>query len=74
MDVSDWLRTALRENDVNVVVLPSLTAEDLKDLGVTVGHRRRLLEAIAALRRDAPPAVEPIQAQRSPLGGVSDNG
>src|SRR5215470_6069253 len=31
-------------------VLPNLTAEDLKDLGVTlVGHRRRLLDAIAAL-------------------------
>jgi hypothetical protein len=35
-------------------VLPSLTAEDLKDLGVgIVGHRRKLLDAIAALRIDA---------------------
>jgi class 3 adenylate cyclase/tetratricopeptide (TPR) repeat protein len=34
--------------------LPNLTAEDLKDLGVTlVGHRRRLLDAIAALRSEA---------------------
>ncbi len=61
MDVADWLRklgleryeAAFRENDVSAVVLPSLTAEDLKDLGVTsVGHRRQLLEAIAALRTD----------------------
>ena len=35
-------------------VLPRLTAEDLKDLGVSfVGHRRKLLDAIAALRADA---------------------
>src|SRR5260370_6331386 len=34
-------------------VLPNLTAEDLKDLGVVVGHRRKLLDAIASLRADA---------------------
>ena len=39
-------------------VLPKLTAEDLKDLGVTmVGHRRLLLEAIAALREPMAPPV-----------------
>ena len=38
-------------NEIDAGILPKLTAEDLKDLGVTlVGHRRRLLEAIAALR------------------------
>jgi class 3 adenylate cyclase/tetratricopeptide (TPR) repeat protein len=61
MDVADWLRelgleryeAAFRENDVSAAVLPSLTAEDLKELGVaSVGHRRQLLEAIAALRGD----------------------
>ena len=59
MNVADWLRTlgleqyeaAFRENDVSAMVLPSLTAEDLRDLGVTsVGHRRQLLDAIATLR------------------------
>jgi class 3 adenylate cyclase len=59
MDVADWLRAlgleryaaAFRENAVDAEVLPSLTADDLKDLGVTlVGHRRRLLEAISAMR------------------------
>ena len=62
MDVAEWLRTlgleayqaAFHENDVGGELLPSLTAEDLKDLGVSsVGHRRRLLEAIAVLRSDA---------------------
>src|SRR6516225_5491292 len=41
---------ALRENEIDWAVLPKLTADDLKDIGVTaVGHRRKLLEAIAQL-------------------------
>ena len=61
MDVGGWLRNlgleqyeaAFRDNAINEKVLPSLTAEDLKDLGVgLVGHRRALLDAIAALRAD----------------------
>ncbi len=40
-------------NEIDETVLPGLTADDLKDLGVgPVGHRRILLEAIAALRTD----------------------
>ena len=55
MDVVAWLRglgleqyePAFRENEIDARVLPSLTAEDLKDLGVTLaGHRRRLLDAM----------------------------
>src|SRR6266849_2606921 len=62
MDLRGWLRSlgleryeaAFRENEIDETVLPSLTAEDLKDLGVSiVGHRRKLLDAIAALRTDA---------------------
>jgi class 3 adenylate cyclase len=57
MDVADWLRqlglegyaAAFREHDITAAVLLSLTARDLKELGVTsVGHRRQLLQAIAA--------------------------
>jgi class 3 adenylate cyclase/predicted ATPase len=67
MDVADWLRKlgleqyeqAFRANEIDAGVLPSLTAEDLRDLGVTlVGHRRRLLDAIADLRARAPVATE----------------
>ena len=63
MDIADWLRAlgleqyepAFRANEIDKRVLPSLTAEDLKDLGVNlVGHRRRLLDAIAALGAAAP--------------------
>ena len=62
MDLRRWLRSldleryeaAFRENEIDETVLASLTAEDLKDLGVgIVGHRRKLLDAIAALRADA---------------------
>jgi class 3 adenylate cyclase len=45
---------AFRDNAIDEAVLPSLTAEDLKDLGVSiVGHRRKLLNAVAGLRLDA---------------------
>ena len=62
MDVVVWLRSLglgkyeaiFRENDIDETVLPNLTAEDLKELGVaSLGHRRKLLDAIAALRSDA---------------------
>ena len=62
MDVGGWLRglgleqyeAAFRENKIDEVVLPRLTAEDLKELGVVfVGDRRKLLDAIAALRAEA---------------------
>jgi class 3 adenylate cyclase/predicted ATPase len=61
MDIVVWLRSlglgkyeaAFRDNEINERVLPSLTQEDLKEIGVgPVGHRRILLEAIAALRAD----------------------
>ena len=57
IEITDWLRKlgleqyapAFLDNAIDSKVLPRLTAEDLKDLGVTmVGHRRRLLDAIAA--------------------------
>ena len=52
-----WPRTVrggLRENEIDETVLQSLTAEDLKELGVAaLGHRRKLRDAIAVLRGDA---------------------
>ena len=68
MDVMVWLRSlglgqyeaAFRENEIDETVLRSLTAEDLKELGVAaLGHRRKLLDAIAALRADAKRAQRP---------------
>src|SRR5215471_379466 len=71
MDVADWLRKlgleqyepAFRANEVDARVLRSLTPEDLKDLGINlVGHRRRLLDAIAALNDSGTQAaIMPIE-------------
>jgi hypothetical protein len=36
MDAGGWLRGAFRENAIDDMVLPNLTAEDLKDLGVGI--------------------------------------
>ena len=53
---------AFRENDVDAELLPNLTADDLKEIGITsLGHRRRLLEAIAALRLESAPAGDPVR-------------
>jgi hypothetical protein len=82
MDVADWLRAlgleqyeaAFRENGVRAEVLCHLTADDLKELGVTaVGHRRELLVAIAKLNEQrttdtAGLLVEPATAASRPLG------
>jgi len=76
MDVVVWLRSlglgkyeaAFRENEIDETVLPSLTHETLKELGVTaVGHRLKLLDAIAALRSDGKPsAVDPATTSSTP--------
>ena len=74
MDVADWLsklgleqyEPAFRANEIDAELLPRLTAEDLKDLGVSlVGHRRRLLDAIAAL---GTPAGGPLPFPPPPAG------
>ena len=63
MDIADWLRRlgldqyerAFRDNDVDTETLPSLTADDLRELGVTsLGHRKKLLSAIATLSSPKP--------------------
>jgi class 3 adenylate cyclase/predicted ATPase len=66
VDLGAWLHglgleryePAFRDNDIDAEVLPELTADDLIGLGVaSIGHRRKLLAAIAALRTggEAPP-------------------
>ena len=84
MDIVVWLRSlglgkyeaAFRENEIDETVLPSLTHEDLKELGVTaVGHRRKLLDAIAALRSDASgkaPSVDAATTSSTPSASPED--
>jgi class 3 adenylate cyclase/predicted ATPase len=73
MDVGAWLRAlgldcyeqSFRDNEIDGEVLSTLTAEDLSDLGVTkVGHRRRILNAIAAIG-------EPAEGQEHQAGSVA---
>ena len=77
MDILAWLRElgleryeqAFRENEIVAGILPKLTADDLKDIGVTiVGHRRKLLEAIAAL---AEPALARQAGPSGPLKALT---
>src|SRR3954451_19398358 len=74
MDVAAWLRglgleqyaPAFRDNDVDGEVLLELTADDLISIGVTsVGHRRKLLAAIAALGRQPPTVAQPAASALS---------
>jgi class 3 adenylate cyclase len=80
MDIADWLRSlgfeqyepAFRDHAIDGAVLPRLTRDDLKDIGVTqVGHRRKLLDAIAALGVPALAAVDPTgtAVMAAPSGG-----
>jgi len=71
VDVAAWLKNlglgqyeaAFRDNAIEGDLLPTLTAEDLKDLGVTiVGHRRKLLDAIATLGAPSKPTPPPAPA------------
>jgi hypothetical protein len=77
--IADWLKTLgmseyaerFAENAVDFSVLPDLTDQDLEKLGVLLGHRRKLLRAIAELgaapaTASVPPAPPPPDA-RAPL-------
>ena len=56
--IADWLEKLgmseyaerFAENAIDFSVLPDLTDQDLKELGVLLGHRRKLLRAIADLK------------------------
>ena len=76
MDIAAWLHRlgleryeqAFRDNDIDAEVLPEVTAEDLISIGVTsVGHRSKLLAAIAALG-----AAMPASAGDSSVPAIHD--
>src|SRR5262245_52262747 len=71
MDVAAWLRdlgleryeSLFRDHKIDWDVLPKLTSEDLKEIGVLpIGHRRRLLHAIATFSSNLPPSAAPAAA------------
>jgi class 3 adenylate cyclase/tetratricopeptide (TPR) repeat protein len=74
MDVGGWLRglglgqyeANFRDNKIDADLLPRLTGDDLKDIGVfALGDRLRLLEAIAALAGAKPPSDIPASPPKS---------
>ena len=84
MDVGAWLRSlglaqyeaVFRQNDIDAEVLGDLTDADLEKLGLTLGHRKRLLKAIASLdgtepvakpTSPAPPSPSTDAAERRPI-------
>jgi hypothetical protein len=73
--IADWLKKLglseyverFAQNAIDASVLPELTDQDLKDLGISLGHRRKMLRAIrelgagAATASSTPPATEPTR-------------
>lgn len=78
-DVAQWLEAlglgkysdVFAENDVDFRALPELTDDDLKELGVSLGHRRILQRAIAALSQLAHTASEDSVGTESNYAVVS---
>jgi len=75
MSVAVWLQNLgleryepqFRDNEIDWEVLPKLTSEDLKEIGVVaIGHRRKLLDAIAALGAAVPAAAVTAAAPDAP--------
>src|SRR5580692_7833987 len=71
MDVGVWLRSlglgqyeaTFRDNEIDGAVLPKLTVDDLKDLGVAVvGHRRKIMSAIEELNAESVTRTKVIEA------------
>src|SRR5262252_6493220 len=69
--IADWLRRLglpeyaerFAENGIDVSVLPHLTDQDLKDIGVPLGHRRKMLAAISGRAGVASATSEPTVGQ-----------
>jgi uncharacterized protein YjiS (DUF1127 family) len=70
--IAEWLASLgmaeygerFAENDIDIFVLRHLTDQDLKDLGVSLGHRRKLLHAIGELAGAAPATPPPPPRSR----------
>jgi hypothetical protein len=68
--IADWLKTLgmseyaqrFAENRIDFTVLRDMTDQDLKDLGVVLGDRRKMLRAIAELGGAVPASPQPTEA------------
>src|SRR5690349_16459344 len=73
MEIGNWLRSlglahyeaAFRDHDIDAEILPELTEGDLEKVGISLGHRKRLLKAIRALQTEPhsdQPSTPPVAA------------
>jgi hypothetical protein len=73
-EIADWLKALgmseyverFAENDIDTSVLRDLTDQDLKELGVSLGHRRKMLRAIMELCGVAPTSPQPALIEPKP--------
>jgi hypothetical protein len=88
--IADWLEKLgiseytqrFAENDIDTSVLPHLSDQDLKELGISLGHRRKMLAAIGELAGAAPATPKPVAATETktqdpaerPSGFLKHNG
>jgi SAM domain (Sterile alpha motif) len=71
--IADWLEKLgmseyaqrFTENDIDTSVLPHLTDQDFKELGISLGHRRKMLAAIGELAGAAPATPKPVAAMET---------
>jgi hypothetical protein len=79
LQIADWLEKlgmseyaqCFAENRIDFSVLPDLTDQDLKDLGVVLGDRRKMLRAIAKL--DNMPEAVTLMPRAAPLPRLQQN-
>jgi class 3 adenylate cyclase len=73
-EISDWLEKLgmseyaqrFAENDIDIAVLRHLTDQDLKELGVSLGHRRKMLAAIAEVAGAELTSLQPASTEPKP--------
>jgi class 3 adenylate cyclase len=76
LDIGEWLRglglqcyeQSFRDNGIDLEVLPHLTVDDLREIGVqAVGHRRKILDGISLLSMNSPVTPVGSSAERRQL-------
>src|SRR5579863_6828579 len=80
-DLSQWLEQfglepltgVLADNDVDLDILPDLTEQDFEKLGISLGHRRKLLKAIATLRADPTTAPDKVAQESTKPAAVTSS-
>lgn len=81
-DVSSWLvehglgqyAETFEASDITIDLLPELNQDDLKELGLSLGHQKKLLRAVQSQFGDGSTDVNPLQSTHSPDASIVPNG